>query len=77
MMLGFKGFASAVITIAGIAGCTASGRNSPDKDVWASKAELRLQSGTRCFGPEVCTAKQGVLLVPTISTRAGQLCVNV
>jgi hypothetical protein len=33
VMLGFKGFASAVITIAGIAGCTASGRNSPDKDV--------------------------------------------
>jgi len=28
----------------------------------ASKAELHLQSATRCFGPEVCMAKQGVLI---------------
>jgi hypothetical protein len=42
-------------------------RDSSDWDVWAFKAKLHLQSGTRCFGPEVCTAKQGVL------PRAGYL----
>src|ERR1700680_5234340 len=48
--------------------CTASGRDSSDWDVWAFKAELHLQSGMRCFRPEVCTAKQqGVL------ARAGYL----
>ena len=46
---------------------TASARDSSDWDVWAFKAKLHLQSGTRCFGPEVCTAKQGVL------PRAGYL----
>ncbi len=58
-MLGFKGFRNAAITIAGIEllhrirkGQFALGR-------LAFKAELRLQSGTRCFRPEVCTAKQG------------------
>src|ERR1700680_3944468 len=48
--------------------CTASGRDSSDWDVWAFKAKLHPQSGTRCFRPEVCTAKQqGVL------ARAGYL----
>src|SRR6267154_1763850 len=37
--------------------CTASARDRSDWDVWAFKAKLHLQSGTRCFGPEVCTAK--------------------
>src|SRR5712675_1978406 len=47
---------------------TASARDSSHWDVWAFKAELHLQSGTRCFRPEVCTAKQqGVL------ARAGYL----
>jgi DNA-binding NarL/FixJ family response regulator len=36
-------------------------------DVSAFKAELHLQSGTRCFGPEHRTAKQG------LSARAGYL----
>src|SRR6266404_8159761 len=47
--------------------CTASGRDSSDWDVWAFKAPLHLQSGTRCFGPEVCTAK------PRVLARAGYL----
>src|SRR6266446_527440 len=55
--------------------CTASGRDSSDWDVWAFKVELRLQSGTRCLGPEVCTAKQGLLapagyLHQSLSARA-------
>jgi hypothetical protein len=47
--------------------CSASGRNSSDWDVWASKAELHLRSGTQCFGPEVCMAKLGM------PARAGYL----
>ena len=61
VMLGFKGFRNAAITIAGIEllhrirkGQFALGR-------LAFKAELYLQSGTRCFRPEVCSSKQGFL----------------
>src|SRR5713101_7123964 len=41
--------------------CTASARDSSDWGVWVFKTERHLQSGTRCFGPEVYTAQQGVL----------------
>jgi transposase-like protein len=66
-MLGFKGFGSAVITIAGIELLQRIRRDSSDWDVRASKAELHLQSGTQCFGPEVCMAKLGM------PARAGYL----
>src|ERR1700738_3040455 len=46
---------------------TASASDSSHCDVSAFKAELHLQSGTRCFGPEHRTAKQG------LSARAGYL----
>jgi hypothetical protein len=46
---------------------TASAKDSSHCDVSAFKAELHLQSGTRCFGPERRTAKQG------LSARAGYL----
>src|SRR5260221_8960019 len=46
--------------------CIASARDSSDWDVWAFKAELRLQSGTRCLGLDVCAAQQGAF------ARAGQ-----
>src|SRR6266481_5888867 len=39
---------------------TASARDSSHCDVSAFKAELHLQSGTRCFGPEHHTARQGL-----------------
>src|SRR5690349_14983564 len=39
--------------------CTAFGRGSSDCKVSVSKIKLRLQSGMRCFEPELCTASQG------------------
>src|SRR6516162_1591143 len=50
--------------------CTAFGRNSSNCDLSAFKVELHLQSGTRCFRPELCAAKQECLLVLAICTRA-------
>ena len=35
---------------------TAATIDSLDCGIWAFTAELRLQSGTRCWGLEVCTA---------------------
>ena len=51
-MLGFKGFATAAITIAGI---------NSDWDVWASKVDLRLQCGMPCSKLEVSTVQHGTL----------------
>jgi hypothetical protein len=50
--------------------CSTSGTDSWDCDVWGFKAERHLQSGTQCFGPEVCMARQGCLRVPSICTTA-------
>src|ERR1700756_5224897 len=50
--------------------CTAFGRDSSDCHLSAFKVELHLQSGTRCFRPELCAAKQECLLVMAICTRA-------
>jgi hypothetical protein len=51
--------------------CTAFARDSSDWGVWVFETERRLQSGTRCFGPEVYTAQQGVLArASAICTRA-------
>ena len=58
VMLGFKRFRNAAITIAGIELMHCIARDSSDCDVWGFKAELCLQSGTRCSGPELCTAQQ-------------------
>jgi hypothetical protein len=63
VMLGVKGFRNAAITIARIELCTASARDSSDCEVSPSTARLtlHLQSGTRCFGPELCSAKQTIV----------------
>jgi transposase-like protein len=61
VMLGFKGFRNAAVTIAGIELMHASARDSSRWDVWAAKAELRLQSGTRCLRPEVRAEQHGAL----------------
>src|SRR5215469_13678936 len=50
--------------------CTAFGRDSSNCDLSAFKVELHLQSGTRCFRPELCAPKQECLLVLAICTRA-------
>ena len=46
MMLGFKEFRNAAITMPVSSYCTASGGDSSDWDVRAFKAKLRLRSGT-------------------------------
>src|SRR6516165_5472989 len=51
--------------------CTAFGRDSSNCHLSAFKVELHLQSGTRCFRPELCAAKQECLLMLAICTRAG------
>jgi DDE domain len=63
VMLGFKGFRNAAITIAGIELMhrIRKGQFGLGRLVWGSKAEPCLRSGTRCLGPEVCTAQQGTL----------------
>ena len=63
VMLGLKRFQNAAITIAGIELMLASARGSSDWAGWASRAELRLQSGTRCSRSEICPAQQAVSLV--------------
>src|SRR5690348_6939354 len=54
--------------------CTAFGRDSSNCHLSAFKVELHLQSGTRCFRPELCAAKQECLLVLAICTRAVASC---
>jgi hypothetical protein len=59
VMLGFKGFASAVITIAGIEllHCIRKGQVRLDRlGVQGRTAPAVWNAG---FGPEICTAKQG------------------
>ena len=56
VMLVFKWFGDAAITIVGIELMHRIRRGRSDCGVWAFEAELRLQSGTRCLGLEVCTA---------------------
>jgi hypothetical protein len=58
--MGFKGFATAAITIAGIE-CIASARDNSDWDVWVSKVDLRLQCGMPCSKLEVSTVQHGTL----------------
>ena len=60
-MLGFKGFRNAAITIAGIELMQRIRKGQFALDVWAAKAELRLQSGTRCLRPEVRAQQHGAL----------------
>ena len=60
-MLGFKGFATAAITIAGIELSIASARDNSDWDVWVSKVDLRLQCGMPCSKLEVSTVQHGTL----------------
>jgi transposase-like protein len=60
-MLGFKGFATAAITIAGIELMHASARDNSDWDVWVSKADLRLQCAMPCSKLEVSTVQHGTL----------------
>jgi transposase-like protein len=67
VMLGFKVFRNAAITSPASSCYTASAGDNSHCDVSAFKAELHLPSGTRCFGPEHRTAKQG------LSARAGYL----
>ena len=59
-MLGFKGFTSAAITIAGIELMHRIRKGQFGlRHLYASKVELPLQCGTRCFGPELRAATQG------------------
>ena len=50
-------FGNAAITIAGIELLHRTRKGQFRLGRLAFKAKLHLQSGTRCFGPEVCTAK--------------------
>jgi transposase-like protein len=59
VMLGFKGFRNAAITIAGIELMHRIRKGQFDRHVWAFKASLRRQSGTRCLGRDACPAQRG------------------
>jgi transposase-like protein len=58
VMLGFEGFRHAVITVAGIELTQRSAKTSSGCKVWEFTAEVRLQAGTPCLGPEACTTHQ-------------------
>jgi len=64
VMLGFKEFRNAAITISGIELLHASGRDSSDWDVCAFKAKLRLRSGTPCLELKFFMAQKGKLFAP-------------
>jgi hypothetical protein len=59
VILGVKGFGNAAIAIAGIELLHRIRKGQFGLRSLAVHAQtLYLQSGTRCFGPELCTAKQ-------------------
>jgi len=58
-MLGFKGFATAAITIAGIELMHRIRKGQFGLGVWVSKVDLRLQCGMPCSKLEVSTAQHG------------------
>ena len=58
VMLGFKEFRNAAITIAGIWLLHRIRKGQLGLRVWAFKASLRLRSGTPCWGLEVSTAQK-------------------
>jgi DDE domain len=62
VMLGFKSFGSAAITIAGIELLHRIRKGQFRLGGLGVQGRAALQSGTRCFGPKVCMAKQGVLV---------------
>ena len=70
VMLGLKRFQNAAITISGIELMHRIRKGQFGLGGWASRAELRLQSGTRCSGFEICIAQRAASLVQNICTTA-------
>ena len=60
-MLGFKGFATAAITIAGIELMHRIRKGQFGLGSWVSKVDLRLQCGMPCSKLEVSTVQHGTL----------------
>ena len=61
VMLGFKVFRNAAITIAGIEFLQRIRKGNSDWDVWAFRAKLRLRSGTPCLGLEFSMARRALI----------------
>ena len=58
VMLGFKGFTNSVITIADIELLHRIRKGQFGLRHLRVQGRAALQCGTRCFGPELCTATQ-------------------
>ena len=68
-MLGFKGFATAAITIAGIELMHRIRKGRLGLGCRASKVDLRLQCGMPCSKLEVSTVQHGTFPAPAICTE--------